>query len=149
MVRIHPEDGRVEVVGKDPATDLALLRVINPDREFDHLALGDSGEVRVGQWVMAAGNPLEMEHSVTVGVVSAKGRALGLSIESTSFENFIQTDAAINAGNSGGALVNLRGELVRTLHSGEFVRQQFRWEGADESPGRRVATRPRRILIRR
>ena len=62
----------------DPATDIALLRVVKPDREFDHLALGDSAAVRVGQWVMAAGNPLEMEHSVTVGVVSAKGRALGL-----------------------------------------------------------------------
>jgi serine protease Do len=103
---------RAEVVGKDPATDLALLRVINPDRDFEHLALGDSAEVRVGQWVMAAGNPLEMEHSVTVGVVSAKGRALGLSIESTSFENFIQTDAAINFGNSGGPLVDLYGNVI-------------------------------------
>jgi serine protease Do len=103
---------RAEVVGKDPATDLALLRVVNPDREFDHLALGDSDAVRVGQWVMAAGNPLEMEHSVTVGVVSAKGRALGLSAESTSFENFIQTDAAINFGNSGGPLVDLYGNVI-------------------------------------
>jgi serine protease Do len=101
-----------EVVGKDPATDLALLRVVNPDREFDHLSLGDSEAVRVGQWVMAAGNPLEMEHSVTVGVVSAKGRALGLSAESNSFENFIQTDAAINFGNSGGPLVDLFGHVV-------------------------------------
>jgi serine protease Do len=103
---------RVEVVGMDPATDIALLRVVNPDREFDHLALGDSAAVRVGQWVMAAGNPLEMEHSVTVGVVSAKGRALGLSAESNSFENFIQTDAAINFGNSGGPLVDLHGNVI-------------------------------------
>lgn len=103
---------RVEVVGKDPATDLALLRVVNPDREFDHLALGDSTAVRVGQWVMASGNPLEMEHTVTVGVVSAKGRALGLSAESSSFENFIQTDAAINFGNSGGPLVDLYGNVI-------------------------------------
>jgi serine protease Do len=102
----------VEVVGMDPATDIALLRVVNPDREFDHLALGDSAAVRVGQWVMAAGNPLEMEHSVTVGVVSAKGRALGLSAESNSFENFIQTDAAINFGNSGGPLVDLHGNVI-------------------------------------
>jgi serine protease Do len=103
---------RVEVVGKDPATDLALLRVIDADRDFDHLALGDSDAVRVGQWVMAAGNPLEMEHTVTVGVVSAKGRALGLSAESNSFENFIQTDAAINFGNSGGPLVDLYGNVI-------------------------------------
>jgi serine protease Do len=101
-----------EVVGKDPATDLALLRVVKPDRDFEHLSLGDSKAVRVGQWVMAAGNPLEMEHSVTVGVVSAKGRALGLSAESTSFENFIQTDAAINFGNSGGPLVDLYGHVI-------------------------------------
>ena len=101
-----------EVVGIDPATDIALLRVVKPDREFDHLALGDSAAVRVGQWVMAAGNPLEMEHSVTVGVVSAKGRALGLSAESNSFENFIQTDAAINFGNSGGPLVDLHGNVI-------------------------------------
>jgi serine protease Do len=103
---------RAEVVGKDAATDLALLRVVKPDRDFDHLSLGDSGAVRVGQWVMAAGNPLEMEHSVTVGVVSAKGRALGLSAESNSFENFIQTDAAINFGNSGGPLVDLHGNVI-------------------------------------
>ena len=102
----------VEVVGMDPATDIAVLRVVKPDREFDHLALGDSAAVRVGQWVMAAGNPLEMEHSVTVGVVSAKGRALGLSAESNSFENFIQTDAAINFGNSGGPLVDLHGNVI-------------------------------------
>jgi serine protease Do len=103
---------RAEVVGMDPATDIALLRVVKPDREFDHLALGDSAAVRVGQWVMAAGNPLEMEHSVTVGVVSAKGRALGLSAESNSFENFLQTDAAINFGNSGGPLVDLYGNVI-------------------------------------
>jgi serine protease Do len=103
---------RAEVVGVDPATDIALLRLEKPDREFDHLDLGDSSAVRVGQWVLAAGNPLEMEHSVTVGVVSAKGRALGLSAESSSFENFIQTDAAINFGNSGGPLVDLYGNVI-------------------------------------
>jgi len=112
-VRLANEDEYgVEVVGIDPATDIALLRVIEPDREFDALALGNSAAVRVGEWVMAAGNPLNMEHTVTVGVVSAKGRSLGLSAESSSFENFIQTDAAINFGNSGGPLVDLRGNVV-------------------------------------
>ncbi len=112
-VRLANDDEyEAEVVGIDPATDIALLRVIEPDREFDYLALGDSDKVRVGQWVMATGNPLNMEHTVTVGVVSAKGRALGLSAESTSFENFIQTDAAINFGNSGGPLVDLYGNVI-------------------------------------
>ncbi len=101
-----------EVIGRDEATDLALLKVKNPDRDFAFLALGESDAVRVGEWVMAVGNPLNMDHTVTVGVVSAKGRVLGLSREGTSFENYIQTDAAINLGNSGGPLVNIRGEVI-------------------------------------
>jgi serine protease Do len=100
----------VKVVGRDPATDIALLQVVKPDREFPVLPLGDSNALRVGEWVMAVGNPLNMDHTVTVGVVSAKGRVLGLS--DNSFENFIQTDAAINFGNSGGPLVNIRGEAI-------------------------------------
>ncbi len=101
----------VTVVGRDEATDVALLKVTKPDREFSVLALGNAESLRVGEWVMAVGNPLNMDHTVTVGVVSAKGRRLGLAQDS-SFENFIQTDAAINFGNSGGPLVNLRGEVV-------------------------------------
>jgi len=100
---------KAKVVGRDPATDLALIRV-EGDGPFPFLDLGDSEALRVGEWVMAVGNPLNMDHTVTVGVVSAKGRALGL-LES-SFENFIQTDAAINRGNSGGPLVNVRGEVI-------------------------------------
>jgi serine protease Do len=103
---------RVTVVGRDPATDLALLKVDDPDHAFPYLALGDSEGVRVGEWVMAVGNPLQMDHTVTVGVVSAKGRTLGLSSVGSSFENFIQTDAAINLGNSGGPLVNLSGQVI-------------------------------------
>jgi len=100
-----------KVVGRDAATDVALIRV-SGKAPFTPLSLGDSDALRVGEWVMAVGNPLAMEHTVTVGVVSAKGRALGLSEATRSFENFIQTDAAINLGNSGGPLVNLRGEVV-------------------------------------
>ena len=113
-VRLADEETeyRVEVVGTDPATDIALLRIIKPDHDFPYLNLGDSAAVRVGEWVMAAGNPLNMEHSVTVGVISAKGRSLGLSADSSSFENFIQTDAAINFGNSGGPLVDLHGNVI-------------------------------------
>jgi len=100
---------KATVVGRDPATDIALIRV-EGDGPFSFLSLGDSEGLRVGEWVMAVGNPLNMDHTVTVGVVSAKGRALGL-LES-SFENFIQTDAAINRGNSGGPLVNVRGQVI-------------------------------------
>ncbi len=101
-----------EVVGRDPATDIALLKVKDGDRRFPYLQLGDSDALRVGEWVMAVGNPLQMDHTVTVGVISAKGRVLGLSDEGSSFENFIQTDAAINLGNSGGPLVNASGKVI-------------------------------------
>ncbi len=100
----------MELVGRDPSTDVALLRVKDPDCEFPYVSLGDSDGLKVGEWVMAVGNPLNLDHTVTVGVVSAMGRAIGL-IDS-SFEDFIQTDAAINFGNSGGPLVNLRAEAV-------------------------------------
>ena len=111
-VQLANDDRRLKatIVGRDPATDLALIKV--EGGPFPPLPLGDSDALRVGEWVMAVGNPLNMDHTVTVGVVSAKGRSLGLSEVTASFENFIQTDAAINLGNSGGPLVNLRGEVV-------------------------------------
>ena len=99
-----------EVKGTDPATDLALLK-IEAGKSLAYLPLGDSDRLRVGDYVMVIGNPLLLDHTVTVGVVSAKGRSIGLTRDS-SFENFIQTDAAINRGNSGGPLINLNGEVV-------------------------------------
>lgn len=102
---------QAKVIGRDPATDLALIKV-DGKGPFPFLPLGDSDALRVGEWVMAVGNPLGIGQTVTVGVVSGKGRTLNLSRESFSFENFIQTDAAINRGNSGGPLVNLKGEVV-------------------------------------
>ncbi len=112
-VRIAEGSDRVaaKVVGRDPATDVALIK-IDATRPYAPLPLGDSSKLRVGDWVMAVGNPLAMEHTVTVGVVSAKNRTLGLSEATRSFEDFIQTDAAINLGNSGGPLVNLCGQVV-------------------------------------
>ena len=98
-----------EVKGTDPATDLALIQIDAGD-ELAYLELGDSEGLRVGDWVMAIGSPLRLDHTVTIGVVSAKGRSIGIS--DISFENFIQTDAAINFGNSGGPLVNTRGQVV-------------------------------------
>ncbi|MDH3236401.1 MAG: DegQ family serine endoprotease [Alphaproteobacteria bacterium] len=94
-------------VGTDPATDVAVIRI--PADGLSGLPLGDSDKLRVGDYVVAVGNPFGLEQTVTSGIVSALGRT-GLGIEG--YESFIQTDASINPGNSGGALVNLRGELV-------------------------------------
>ena len=102
---------KAKVVGRDPATDLALLK-IDGTKPFPTLPLGDSDRIRVGEWVMAIGDPLQFDKTVTVGVISGKGRAPGLSNVTRSFENLIQTDAAINQGNSGGPLVNLAGEVI-------------------------------------
>lgn len=99
-----------EVVGIDPETDLALIKV-DAGGDLPVLPLGDSESLRVGEWVMAIGSPGGLENSVTVGVVSAKGRQIPLGPDA-SFANYIQTDAAINFGNSGGPLVNLRGEVI-------------------------------------
>ena len=103
------DDRRLEavIVGQDPPTDLAVLRLESEGEVFPYLALGDSEEVQVGEWVLAIGNPLGNSHSVTAGIVSAKGRVLG-----GDYQDFIQTDAAINPGNSGGPLVSLDGQLI-------------------------------------
>ena len=103
-------DGRemlAEIIGRDPDTDVAVLQI--PAENLIELPIADSSQLRVGDFVVAIGNPFGLGQTVTSGIVSALGRSnLGLE----SFENFIQTDASINPGNSGGALVNLRGELV-------------------------------------
>ena len=110
-VKVHlgDRDYTAQVKGADAATDLALLK-INAGSGLKYLELGDSDRARVGDWVMVVGNPLNLNKTVTTGVISAKGRALG--INDISFENFLQTDAAINFGNSGGPLVNLQGRVV-------------------------------------
>jgi len=110
VVTLDDRDFEAEVVGTDPATDLALIK-IDAGHPLKYLKLGDSDGLRVGDWIMAIGSPLRLDHTVTVGVVSAKGRSIGITPE-FSLENFIQTDAAINFGNSGGPLVNVRGEVV-------------------------------------
>lgn len=112
-LKVHLGDRTFDAVvkGRDPETDLALLQV-DTKEDLPFLPLGDSEEVRVGEWVMAVGSPLGLADTVTVGVVSAKGRRINISRETGSFENFIQTDAAINFGNSGGPLINLRGQVV-------------------------------------
>ncbi|HXI03683.1 MAG TPA: Do family serine endopeptidase [Candidatus Saccharimonadales bacterium] len=100
-----------EIVGTDPDTDLALVK-ITADHPLPVIPLGESDALRVGDWVLAIGNPLAYEHTVTVGVVSAKGRKLWAMNRDSSLDNFIQTDAAINRGNSGGPLLNVHGEAI-------------------------------------
>ncbi|MBI5914067.1 MAG: trypsin-like peptidase domain-containing protein [Bacteroidetes bacterium] len=99
-----------EVVGKDPYTDLALLK-INASG-LQPLRYADSDNVQVGEWVLAVGNPFNLTSTVTAGIVSAKGRNINILQGMYSIESFIQTDAVVNPGNSGGALVNMQGELV-------------------------------------
>jgi serine protease Do len=111
-VRLNKERFTAKVIGKDPATDLALLK-IDAHRTLAKLPLGDSDKLRVGEWVMAVGDPLNFDKTVTVGVVSAKDRSgLTTDLSTRSFESFIQTDAAINFGNSGGPLINVNGEVI-------------------------------------
>lgn len=98
------------LVGTDPSTDLALLRVDGLD--FEAVPFGNSDSLQVGEWVLAVGNPFNLESTVTAGIVSAKGRSIDILEGMDRIESFIQTDAAVNPGNSGGALVNTRGELV-------------------------------------
>ena len=98
------------LIGTDPNTDIAVLKVDATGLPF--VKYGDSDKVRVGEWVLAVGNPFNLTSTVTAGIVSAKGRNIGILRERYGIESFIQTDAAVNPGNSGGALVNLRGELV-------------------------------------
>lgn len=106
-----PREVPAKVRGTDPLTDLALLQIDTAGRKLPHLKVEEGKAVRVGDWVMVVGNPLRLGRTVTVGVVSAVGRS-GLGITDVSFENFLQTDAAINFGNSGGPMVNLDGEVV-------------------------------------
>ena len=101
---------QAKVIGTDPTTDLALLKVDAHD--LPYVAYGNSDDLKVGEWVLAVGNPFNLTSTVTAGIVSAKGRNININQEQFAIESFIQTDAAVNPGNSGGALVNSSGELV-------------------------------------
>ncbi|MBR5146704.1 MAG: trypsin-like peptidase domain-containing protein [Bacteroidales bacterium] len=98
------------IIGNDPSTDLALIKVDAQDLEF--LTFADSDEVKVGEWVLAVGNPFNLTSTVTAGIVSAKARNINILGDGSTIESFIQTDAAINPGNSGGALVDINGNLI-------------------------------------
>ncbi len=98
------------ILGVDPTTDLALLKIDETD--LTHLDFADSDKSKVGEWVIAVGNPFNLNSTVTAGIISAKGRNINLLNNPHAIESFIQTDAAINSGNSGGALVSIKGELL-------------------------------------
>lgn len=109
-IRVILQDERAleaRVVGRDPKTDLALIKV-QAEGPLPTVPLGDSDRLRIGEWVMAIGNPFGLSHTVTAGIVSAKGRVIGAG----QYDDFIQTDASINPGNSGGPLFNTQGEVV-------------------------------------
>ncbi|MCD4694886.1 MAG: Do family serine endopeptidase [Bacteroidales bacterium] len=98
------------IIGRDPTTDLALVKIEEENLPF--LTYGDSDELKVGEWVLAVGNPFNLTSTVTAGIVSAKARNINILGEVSAIESFIQTDAVVNRGNSGGALVNTEGELI-------------------------------------
>ncbi|MBE0676617.1 MAG: Do family serine endopeptidase [Bacteroidales bacterium] len=101
-----------EIIGRDPSTDIALLKIKDNDKNLPWIRYGNSDDLKLGEWVLAVGNPFNLTSTVTAGIVSARGRSLGLLDDQYRIESFIQTDAALNMGNSGGALVNTRAELV-------------------------------------
>ena len=110
-IKVKLSDGReykARVVGRDAKTDLALIKISSLFKDLPTLELGDSDKIRVGDWVLAVGNPFGLEQTVTQGIISATGRVLG----SGPYDDFLQTDAPINPGNSGGPLVNLKGEVI-------------------------------------
>ncbi len=130
-LRVKLNDGRkldAKLVGRDSATDVALLKI--EAENLPTLQFGSSDDLRLGEWVLAIGSPFDLQSTITAGIVSAKARNLGAIPNDFSIESFIQTDAAVNPGNSGGALVNTRGELVgiNTLiksQTGSYVGYSF------------------------
>lgn len=107
VVFVDESEAEAKVIGKDPKTDLALIKV-DMDRDLPVAPLGDSDTLKVGDWVLAIGNPFGLKFTLTAGIVSAKGREIGAG----PYDDFIQTDASINPGNSGGPLLNMKGEVV-------------------------------------
>ncbi|MFH4968777.1 Do family serine endopeptidase [Gaetbulibacter sp. M240] len=121
------ETYKAELIGSDPKTDIALLK-INPDEDLPYVTFGDSDAAKVGEWVLAVGNPFNLTSTVTAGIISAKSR--NIDPTGNSQHSFIQTDAAVNPGNSGGALVNTNGELIGintaiTSQTGSYIGYSF------------------------
>lgn len=112
-IRVTLNDNRsytAKVIGTDPTTDIAVVKI--DEKGLRHLSMVNSDQVEVGEWVLAVGNPFNLNSTATAGIISAKGRSINILTDSLAIESFIQTDAAVNPGNSGGALVNLQGGLI-------------------------------------
>jgi serine protease Do len=119
---------KAKIIGTDPKTDLAVIKIESND--LPAIEVGDSDAAKVGQWVLAVGNPFDLTSTVTAGIISAKGRNIQLLGGNTAIESFIQTDAAVNPGNSGGALVDVSGKLIGinaaiATRSGSFAGYSF------------------------
>jgi serine protease Do len=108
VILVGGKEYQATIKGRDPKTDIALIQIVNPPADLPFIKLGDSNALQVGDWVLAVGNPFGLGHTVTQGIISAKGRVIGAG----PYDNFLQTDASINPGNSGGPLLNLKGEVV-------------------------------------
>jgi serine protease Do len=108
VILVGGKEYKATVKGRDPKTDLALIQIVKPPADLPFLKMGDSDAIQVGDWVLAVGNPFGLGHTVTQGIISAKGRVIGAG----PYDNFLQTDASINPGNSGGPLLNLKGEVI-------------------------------------
>jgi serine protease Do len=109
-IKVKLDDGQeipAAVIGKDPKTDIAVLK-LSKEGTYPYISFGDSDKVEIGDWLVAIGNPYGLEHTVTAGILSARGRAIGAG----PYDDFLQTDASINPGNSGGPLLNLQGQVV-------------------------------------
>ena len=114
-IEVILEDGRTyqaQKLGTDPSTDLAVIKIEGEGKKLPHLKFANSDNLEVGQWVVAVGNPFNLTSTVTAGIISAMGRELDIIKGQKTIEEFIQTDAVVNPGNSGGALVNVEGELI-------------------------------------
>lgn len=130
-IAITLNDGKeyiASLIGRDPTTDIALLKVDGKD--LPYLTFSNSDDVKLGEWVLAVGNPFNLTSTVTAGIISAKSRNIGIIEERSAIESFLQTDAAVNPGNSGGALVNTKGDLIGinsaiSTHTGSFEGYSF------------------------
>lgn len=130
-IAITLNDGKeyiASLIGRDPTTDIALLKVDGKD--LPYLTFSNSDDVKLGEWVLAVGNPFNLTSTVTAGIISAKSRNIGIIAERSAIEAFLQTDAAVNPGNSGGALVNTKGDLIGinsaiSTHTGTFEGYSF------------------------
>ncbi len=107
----NSKEYKAKIVGTDRGTDLALLKIKSGDK-LETAPIGDSDKLEIGDWAIAVGNPFGLSHTFTIGIISAKGRSGIMNVDGSKYENYIQTDAAINLGNSGGPLVNIKGEVI-------------------------------------